>query len=196
VKRLPIVRLQVQTDRIKVGVAPLRRYDPAVLESVPRLEISPSGVVGLGRHGRRLLDVHHRDHPHTRDPRGRAGLSVLGTGDYAALRARYGPHLTEGIAGEGVLLDAPAGLAGRLDGTRWVLHTAAGPIEVGETGVAEPCVEFTRFCLRLPPSPDVGPDVREHLERLDHGARGYKGVAAGSGILAVGDLVEIQSAGD
>ena len=78
---LPVVRLQVQTDRIKVGAAPLRRYEPAVLESVPQVEISPSGVVGLGRHGERLLDVHHRDHPRTRDPRGRAGLSVLGTGE-------------------------------------------------------------------------------------------------------------------
>ena len=192
--KLAVVRLQVQTDRIKVGTAPLRRYEPAVLESVPRLEISPSGVVGLDRHGRRLLDVHHREHPRTRDPRGRAGLSVLGTGDYAALRARYGPHLTEGIAGESVLLDAPEGLAGRIERTRWVLHTATGAIEVGETGVAEPCVEFTRFCLRLPPSPEVGPQVREHLELLDHGARGYKGVAAATGILAVGDLVEILPA--
>lgn len=189
--KLPVVRLQVQTDRMKVGAAPLRRYEPGVLESVPRLEISPSGVVGLGLRGRRLLDVHHREHPHTRDPRGRAGLSVLGTGDYAALRARYGPHLSEGIAGESVLLEAPEGLAGRLDGTRWVLHTADGPLEVGQTGVAEPCVEFTRFCLRLPPSPEVGLQVREHLELLDHGARGYQGVPAGTGILAVGDLVEI-----
>ena len=111
-----------------------------------------------------------------------------------ALRARYGQHLSEGIAGEGILLDAPDGLAGRLHGTGWVLHTAGGSIEVDQVGVAEPCVEFTRFCLGLPPSSEVGSDVREHLALLDHGARGYKGVAAATGLLAVGDLVEIRPA--
>lgn len=42
----------------------------------------------------------------------------MGTGDYAHLRSRYGNHLTEGIAGETILVDAPKGLAG-LDNGAW-----------------------------------------------------------------------------
>ena len=42
-----VVRLQVQSDRLKPGKAPTRRYDPSPLREVPALEVSPRGVVGL-----------------------------------------------------------------------------------------------------------------------------------------------------
>ena len=183
----PIVRLQVQVEPLKVGRAPLRQYTPSLIESVPRLEIGPDGVVGIGRFGQRVLDAHHVEHPHSRDPRGRAGISVMATGDYARLRQRYGAHLTEGVAGESILVDFPGGLAGRELPERLTLLTAAGRLVLDQVQVAEPCVEFTRFCLGQAPSSEVGPDVRAHLELLDNGARGYKAVATGAAVVALGD---------
>ncbi len=183
----PIVRLQVQVEPLKVGRAPLRQYTPSLIESVPRLEIGPDGVVGIGRFGQRVLDAHHVDHPHSRDPRGKAGISVMATGDYERLRQRYGAHLTEGVAGESILVDCPEGLAGRPLPERLTLITAVRSLVLDQVQVAEPCVEFTRFCLGLAPSPEVGPDVREHLELLENGARGYKAVATGAAVVALGD---------
>lgn len=189
--RYRIVRLQVQTDPVKVGRAPLRRYDPAVIESVPRIEVSPSGVVGLARQLGSVLDVHHVDHPRSRDRRGNAGVSVMGTGDYLRLRARYGDHLTEGIAGETILVDCPDGLAGRSMADRMTVLTGGGPIVLNQLRVAEPCVEFSRYCLREEPSPIVDDAVRQALVDLDSGARGYRAVADGSGVIALGDEVDI-----
>lgn len=189
--RYRIVRLQIQTDPIKVGRAPLRRYDPAVIESVPRIEVGPAGVVGLARHLGSVLDVHHVDHPRSRGRRGDAGVSVIGTGDYVRLRARYGDHLTEGIAGETILLDAPDGLAGRSIPDRITVLTAGGEIALTRVRVADPCVEFSRYCLHQEPSENVDDAVRQALVDLGAGARGYRAVADGSGVIALGDEVDI-----
>ena len=108
-----IIRLQVQRSPVKVGKAPLRHYEPAALVSVDSITASPCGVRGLTADGEVILDVHHQDHPQSRDPEGDTGILFMGTGDYVALRQRYGDHLVDGIAGETVLLEAPDGLAGR-----------------------------------------------------------------------------------
>jgi hypothetical protein len=189
--RYRIVRLQVQTDPVKVGRAPLRRYEPAVIESVPRIEVGPSGVVGLARQLGSVIDVHHVEHPRSRDRKGTAGVSLMGTGDYARLREAYGDHLTEGIAGETILLDAPEGLAGRVMPDQVTVLTAAGPIALTQVRVADPCVEFSRYCLGQQPSATVDDAVRQALVDLDSGVRGYRAVADGSGVIALGDEVDI-----
>lgn len=198
--RYSIVRLQVQTEPLKIGRRPLRRYDPASIESVPRLEITPQGVIGLRRgrpgapvdHFGSVIDVHHIDHERSRDRKGTAGVSVMGTGDYAALRARYGDHLTEGIAGETILLDAPDGLAGIDMPTELEVVTATGTITFTNVRVAEPCVEFSRFCLGQEPSPVVGDEVRQALIDLDNGARGYRAMAVNSGVVVLGDELRLS----
>jgi hypothetical protein len=189
--RYDILRLQIQTDPLKVGKAPLRRYDPSSIESVHRLDVGPSGVIGLAERLGSVLDVHHVDHPRTRDPKGRGGVTVMGTGDYTHLRERYGDHLTEGIAGESILVDAPNGLAGLDMPTEITVVTAAGPIRLTSVVVADPCVEFSRFCLGQDPSPVVDDDVRQALIDLDGGARGYRAVASDSGVISLGDQVAI-----
>jgi hypothetical protein len=190
--RYDIVRLQVQTKPLKVGRAPFRRYDPSAIESVHRLEMSPSGVVGLAERLGSVIDVHHVDHPRSRDRKGHGGVSVMGTGDYMKLRARYGDHLTEGIAGESILVDAPDGLGGRDMPSNITVITPVGTITLTHFRVAEPCVEFSRFCLREEPSPVVDDLVKQALIDLDGGARGYKGVAAGCGVVGLADRVEID----
>ena len=189
--RYRIVRLQIQADPIKVGTAPLRRYDPAVIESVPRIQVSPSGVVGLADRLGSVLDVHHVDHPRTRDRKGIGGVTFMGVGDYARLRVRYGDHLTEGIAGETILLDAAAGFGRTPVPAEVTVLTSDGPIGLVRVRVADPCVEFSRFCLRQEPSSVVDADVTQALVDLADGCRGYRGVATGSGVIALGDQVVI-----
>lgn len=186
-----IVRLQVQREPMKPGRAPLRRYEPAALTPVTSLLAGPRGVRGVTADGEQVLDVHHQDHPASRDSRGQAGILFLGTGDYLALRARYGDHLADGLAGETVLLDAPDGFAGRDLPSVVTLRTATGDLELRDVRPADPCVEFSRFCLRQEPSPVVDDAVRQALVDLDGGSRGYRSVAATAGTIALGDLVSI-----
>jgi hypothetical protein len=175
-----VARLQVQRSRLKPGPATTRVYDPGPLLEVEALEVGPRGVVGQTTDGP-VLDVHHADHPDTRNRRLANGLSLLPRASYAALRSRYGPHLVDGVAGESLLLDtegpwSEADLAGPLR-----LETTDGDLlELEQALAAPPCVEFSRFCLGLPPGP-VGPDVRQALVDLDGGARGFYLQVRGTG---------------
>ncbi len=186
-----IVQLQVQRSPVKTGRAPMRTYDPAPLAPVTSIQVDARGVYGVTAEGEVILDVHHQDHPDTRDAKGRAGILFIGTGDYAALRERYGSHVTDGIAGETILLDAPDGLAGGGLPATAVVTTQDGPVELRGIRVAEPCVEFSRFCLGHAPSPVVDDAVTATLADLDGGSRGYRAIAAGPGTISVGDVVTL-----
>jgi hypothetical protein len=180
-----VVRLQVQRSRLKPGPRGARVYDPAPLLEVPALEVGPRGVVGLTPDGA-FLDVHHCDHPDSRNVRLVNGLSLLPRAHYQGLRARYGSHLVDGAAGESLLLDTAgpwceADLAGTLH-----LETADGePLVLTGAMAAPPCVEFSRFCLGLPVGP-VGPDVEQALVDLDGGARGFYVSAQGTARVEAG----------
>jgi hypothetical protein len=186
-----IVRLQVQRGPVKVGRAPLRSYRPEAIVPVERIVAGPRGVQGVTTDGEEVIDVHHQDHPQSRDRRGRAGVLVMGTGDYVALRARYGEHVVDGIAGETVLVDAPAGLTRLGLPPVATVFTADGPLELHDVREADPCVEFSRFCLRQEPSPVVDAAVRQALVDLDHGARGYRSIAASAATIRLGDVVSL-----
>jgi len=163
-----VVRLQLQRSRLKPGPATTRVYDPAPLLEVSELELGPRGVIGGG-----VLDVHHADHPDTRNVKLFNGLSMMTLSRYRALRATYGEHLVDGIAGESLLLDTDAfegdGLAD-LSGPV-LLETDTERVAL-TSAVAPPCVEFSRFALGRGAG-DVGPEVRAALVDLDAGARGF-----------------------
>lgn len=186
----PVIRLQVQRSPLKPGRAPERWYDPAPLQQVEVLEMTPDGAIGTTADGERILDVHHRRHQQTRDPKGRGGISVMGTGDYRVLRERYGPHLVDGIAGESVLVEADPGLAG-LDLPDSVRLVGDHTLELREFRVANPCVEFTRLCLRLPFDSPVDDRITQGLVDLGAGARGYRAWVAGDGPIRLGDRLEL-----
>jgi hypothetical protein len=186
-----IVRLQVQASSLKVGEAPHKRYDPAPLTPVPRLIVEPGGVTGQTDWDEDLIDVHHRAHPATKHRAGSNGVSLLFTDHYRAMRDRFGPHLTDGIAGENVLvaLDAVVGsaeVAGGLtieggDGRRLALAPVI---------VAAPCVEFARYALRFPDEARPDRTVTEAVRFLDAGMRGYYAAYAGpSAFVQIGDRV-------
>ena len=184
-----IVRLQVQRGPLKIGRAPLRRYEPSALISVTSIKAGPRGVHGVTDDGELVLDVHHQDHPHSRDRKGHAGVLFMGTGDYVALRKRYGDHVIDGIAGETILLDAPDGLAGRDLPHSATVTTQAGPLRLTAVRPADPCVEFSRFCLVRAVSPVVDDAVKQTLIDLDGGARGYRSIAVEEGTISIGDSV-------
>ncbi|UFU04999.1 hypothetical protein [Ruania halotolerans] len=188
----PIVRLQIQTAPMKPGRPPLRVYSPQVLQQVDRLRLTPRGGYGEWRDhtgARSTMDVHHGDHPLSRDPKATAGITVMGTGDYLALRERYGAHLVDGVAGESILVDASAGLAGLAFPEEFTISTVRGPLRFAGGRVADPCVEFSRFCAGENSSASASVAVTRAKAELGGGARGYRARALTDGTVAVGDLL-------
>ena len=171
-----VVRLQVQRSRLK----PARAYDPSPLVEVPALDVGPRGVVGVTPDGP-VLDVHHADHPDSRNRRLLNGLSLLPRSHYAELRSRYGDHLVDGVAGESVLLDTPAAWRS-LDGPLLLETTDGGLLELTDPMAAAPCVEFTRFCL----GGGDDDELRVALDHLDGGTRGFYVSTTGRGRVEVG----------
>ncbi|MBX5455831.1 MAG: hypothetical protein IRZ31_02920 [Thermogemmatispora sp.] len=172
----PIVRLQVQTAPLKVaGGEEGLRYDPAPLRSVTQLWLSAYGVFALLPDGSHLLDVHHQDYPGSRNRGGKNGVSLGFTAHYQAMRARFGEHLTDGCAGENILIATEQML--RLEqlthGLLIVRATGEQPVVLTRLRVATPCLEFTRFALGPEALFASPPELKAALQFLDRGQRGF-----------------------
>ena len=166
-----IVRLQIQRSSLKLGEKPNRVYDPAPLRAVDALTLTRDGALARADDGAMILDIHHAAHPATRNNGGANDLSVGFTGHYDALRARYGVHLVDGVAGENILV-AAAGLVplSTVAGGLVVRRAATGAlVALGAVRVDLPCVEFSRFATRS----TAAEDVKAALQFLDHGMRGF-----------------------
>lgn len=188
-----IVRLQVQLRSLKVGERMRRWYDPGPLVAVPRLGVDETGVVGWDADGQRVDDVHNVSYPDGRN-RGDNHVSIGFTSHYGAMRRRFGTHLRDGIAGENILV--ATGIAGGLSfsdgelGGTLLVETVAGRIELADLRPAEPCAEFSRFALRVEADDDAeAPEVKDALQFLRRGMRGYYAARATPGMVELGDLV-------
>ena len=171
-----IVRLQVQLDSIKSGKKPNERYTPEPnLTSVPVLRLNSDGVHGVTDTGDILADVHNRTHPHSKF-RGDNGVSVLFTGHYASMRNRFGEHVTDGIAGETILVEH--------DGTVTIDDIRAGivilgdgsEIAIGPWEIAHACAPFSKYCLKFPEGAKPDKRITETLQFLENGTRGFVAV--------------------
>jgi MOSC domain len=190
-----ITQVQVQRASLKAGERPYRYYDPAPLLAVDGLLLSASGVVGLSAGGEQVIDVHNADHPISKNVRGLNGISIGFTGHYQAMRGRFGPHLTDGIAGENILVESDRGFALADLGERLAIQTSTGAlVYLAELLVAAPCVEFSQFAAsqgeRLPPEA-----LQETLQFLHDGRRGFYATLAGApgeAIVRAGDRVFVD----
>lgn len=184
-----VVRLQVQRSPLKPGVAPRRWYDPTPILAVAALRVDLVGAYGCVG-AKEVLDVHHPDHPLTRNRRRRNGISLLSTADYTELRRRFGDRLPDGVAGESVLVDSPTPSA-ELVGQAVAFSDDAGEqVRLVDLVPAPPCVEFARFCLGRG-DPGVDPEVLEALDWLGNGRRGVYAVPSVLGTLRVGAAARI-----
>jgi hypothetical protein len=188
--------IQVQRSSLKAGERPYRYYDPAPLLTVEGLRLSPDGVVGVAADGEGVIDVHNAGHPASKNQRGLNGISVGFTSHYQAMRERFGSHLTDGCAGENILVEADRTFSLGDLGDQLAIETAGGAIVyLASLLVAAPCVEFSQFAAgqgeRLPPEA-----LKATLQFLDAGTRGFYARPVGDSANAVvraGDRVFVVS---
>jgi len=185
-----IVRLQIQRSSLKTGEKPTRVYDPAPLLVVDRLALGPDGVLGEGSDGSWLVDVHHRAHPRTKNEDGAHGVSLGFTSHYALMRDRFGEGITLGCAGENIIVETERRIAFQ-DLERGVALLAPDGQEIARLEVlqvAQPCRPFSGWALGGVVEAHV---LKETLQFLDGGTRGYYCVGVGTGIVALGDRVAV-----
>ncbi len=185
-----IVRLQIQRSSLKTGEKPTRVYDPAPLLVVDRLALGPDGVLGEGSDGSWLVDVHHRAHPRTKNEDGAHGVSLGFTSHYALMRDRFGEGITLGCAGENIIVETERRIVFQ-DLERGVALLAPDGQEIARLEVlqvAQPCRPFSGWALGGVVEARV---LKETLQFLDGGTRGYYCVGVGTGIVALGDRVAV-----
>lgn len=155
-------------------------YDPSRLVRVDSLEITPLGIEAMLPDGKRVLDIHHIEHPgkeYDEDD-----LVCIGfTPHYAAMREQFGEHMLDGIAGENILIEAeheiwPDDLAPRLG----IENQETGKMAVFELqSYAAPCSEFSHFCAQSPYEKLPADRLKQVLQFLGNGRRGFLLVLSG-----------------
>src|ERR1041384_114034 len=190
----PVVRLQVQRASLKTGEKPNRRYDPAPLLVVPRLAVAPDGVLGAGESAAWLVDVHHRGHPATKNDDGLHGVSVGFSAHYQAMQRRF-PGLPFGSAGENSIADTGQmlQLSDVASGLAILAPDGRERVRLRVLQVAHPCRPFTGYALGSVVESAV---LKENLQFLDDGMRGYYCVAEGAGVVEMGDVLAAGGAQD
>jgi len=147
-------------------------------------------VLGESADGAWLVDVHHRAHPCTKNEDGVHGVSLGFTSHYALMHERFGERITLGCAGENIIVETTGRITVEdLDaGVALLAPDGRELVRLDVLQVAHPCRPFTGWALGGTVEADV---LKEQLQFLDGGTRGYYCRGIGSGIVALGDLVVV-----
>ena len=179
--------VQVQRGALKVETERDSYYDPAPLLTVDRLRMDSDGIVGITETNEELTDVHNRNHPQSRFV-GDNGISIGFTAHYALMRDRFGAQITDGIAGENIIIENDHAYAlDELTAPLIIQHSRSGAQYTFEVIKAiTPCREYSQFCAdaRI-----AGQELKDTLQFLSDGRRGYK-------LRVVDDVQPMICAGD
>src|SRR5439155_4628855 len=148
------------------------------------------GALGEGPDGSWLVAVHPRGHPRTKNADGAHGVSLGFTSHYALMRDRFGERITLGCAGENIIVETERRI-GFEDLARGVVLLAPAGQERARLEVlqvAQPCRPFSGWALGDVVEARV---LKETLQFLEGGTRGYYCQAVGAGIVSVGDRLAL-----
>jgi MOSC domain-containing protein len=185
-----VTRLQIQRDSLKRGDKPTRVYDPTPLLSVPALNVTPDGALGGTADGTWIVDVHHRDHPYTKNEDGVHGISLGFTSHYDAMRQHFGDRVEIGCAGENIIATSARrfSYADLANGVIILSPEGQERVRLKILQVAHPCRPFTGWALGKTVEPE---ELKRHLQFLDDGMRGFYCVGEGVGTVSLGDSVAV-----
>jgi len=149
-------------------------YDASRRVEVDRLRITSKGIETTTPEGERVLDIHHIDHPDKAYDNNDL-ISIGFTSHYNAMRARFGEHMIDGIAGENIIIEYedevwPDDLGPQIvieninTGHRTLLNVVC---------FAAPCDEFSHFATRSQEKRLHTAELKSTLKFLNNGRRGF-----------------------
>lgn len=190
-----VALLQVLPSTVKLGEGFNTYYDPTPILAVEKLLLSPQGVIGYLSDGQEVMDIHHVEHPLSRN-RGRNGVSIGFTSHYATMRTQFGEHLVNGIAGDNILIESEDIFTLKDLGSRLAIQQQATGQLAYLIGlrVAAPCVEFAEFAANQG-MPMSGKELKIVLQFLNDGRRGFYATVdeqSDQMIIQVGDRVFVD----
>jgi MOSC domain-containing protein YiiM len=175
IRSLGVVKqVQIQPERMIVHTPEGLTFDPTHRLAADCLTVTPEGISVNLPGGETILDVHHRDHPAGRHKPDNA-VSISFSAHYREMQARFGAHMVDGSAGENILIDFKDEVW--LDDLGKLL-LFENP-ETGETAllavnrIAAPCEPFTHFAADSQDRPLPSEELKEHLQFLGAGRRGF-----------------------
>lgn len=175
IRKLGKVKLvQLQPSGLIIETPTGYFYDASRRVEVDRILITSRGIEANNPDGERVLDIHHLDHPdkaYDDDD-----LVCIGfTSHYEAMRARFGAHMVDGIAGENIIIE--------YDEDVWIQDLGRQiAIENAETGYqtildvvcfAAPCEEFSHFAAQSQHERLPSRELKAILQFLNNGRRGF-----------------------
>lgn len=189
-----VIRLQVQRSSLKTnshtGDRIERRYDPSSLLSAERLDIDSNGVTGIFASNARVIDVHNRRHIESKNIPKKNDVSLGFTSHYESMRRRFGAHITDGIAGENIIIETMALFDQGVLGSRLVfVADGRNCLQLENPSPAEPCEPFSKWALHDPSLQSADPIIGQTLKFLRNGMRGYYSSCRENGRVEVGNDV-------
>ncbi len=149
-------------------------YDASRRVEVDQLLITSKGIEATTPRGEHVLDIHHLDHPDKEYDDD--DLVCIGfTSHYNAMRARFGDHMVDGIAGENIIIDFDQEVWPEDLGQRIAIENA----ETGQLALldmesfAAPCHEFSHFAAQSQDKKLPADELKSILQFLGNGRRGF-----------------------
>lgn len=166
--------VQVQPSGLIIETASGDFYDASRRVEVGSLWITSLGIEATLADGRYVLDIHHINHP-DKAYDNKDLVSIGFTSHYSAMRARFGEHMLDGIAGENIIIES--------DQEVWTDDLGRQiAFENPDTGqqvlldlvrFARPCKEFSHFAANSQHAKLPAADLKSTLQFLNNGRRGF-----------------------
>ncbi|NDJ87383.1 MAG: hypothetical protein GYB66_16010 [Chloroflexi bacterium] len=169
-----ICLLQVQIAPLKVGNH-RRVYRPeGALRAVETFNLSEQGITAV-INGEEVYDMHHVHHPASHNRQSNP-VSIGFTSHYTDMRARFGAHMGDGVAGENIIVETE-GILTEEDLSRGVAvrNTRGELVTIQHLYAIPPCKPFAGFCLQLADTDQHQARVKTALQYLHTGKRGFCG---------------------
>lgn len=165
---------QLQPTGLIINTPSGEFYDPSRRVVVDSLQISPLGIEAITPDGEHMLDIHHIDHPDKKYEND--DLVCIGfSSHYAAMRARFGDHIVDGVAGENIIIQVEKEIWPEDLGQRIGFQSS----ETGDLTLldvvryAAPCEEFSHFVAQSQHQRLPAAELKATLQFLGNGRRGY-----------------------
>ena len=166
--------VQLQPSGLIIETSSGYFYDASRRVEVDHVHITSKGIEATLPEGEHVLDIHHIDHPDKAYDNN--DLICIGfTSHYDAMRARFGEHMVDGIAGENIIIEYGQEVWPEDLGSQIVIEN----IDTGHKTLldvvcfAAPCDEFSHFAAQSQQERLPAVELKSTLKFLKNGRRGF-----------------------